>query len=342
MFFTEAWITEEHGDSEISLIGFQSPTISRKSRGGTCIFVKESISFYEVNPPNQCEDSSWIVIQSKNSVKRLYACVYRSPNSTNENNQKLIDNIVWAKYNYNEIILVGDFNYPEINWDTESSASRSQGFIDIIQDLGLYQLISEPTRYRNGQEPSLLDLIMTSDDNLIRDIDLKAPLGKSDHVVIEFSVKNQHVTKERKLNRLDLKRMDIDVFRSRMDNVNWNDIFDSDNLDSIYQEMVNIVNAIVYEITPICSKFDKNRAPWSTLKIKKLSRKKRKLWDKYRFKKNNNDYEAYQNCLIEFNHEKEEAIRRYEKNVISNKDTNPKRYYRCVSSKEKLRIIRFR
>ena len=62
LFFTEAWITEEHGDSVISLIGFQSPIISRKSRGGTCIFVKESISFYEVNPPNQCEDSSWIVI----------------------------------------------------------------------------------------------------------------------------------------------------------------------------------------------------------------------------------------------------------------------------------------
>ena len=76
----------------------------------------------------------------------------------------------------------------------------------------MYQLISEPTRYRNGQEPSLLDLIMTSDDNLTRDIDLKPPLGKSDHVVIEFSVKNQHVTKERNLNRLDLKRMDIAVF----------------------------------------------------------------------------------------------------------------------------------
>ena len=131
----------------------------------------------------------------------LYACVYRSPNSTNENNQKLIDNIVEAKYNYNEIILIDDFNYPEINWDTESSsASRSQGFIDLVQDLGLYQLITEPTRYRSGQEPSLLDLIMTSDDNLISNIDLKAPLGKSDHVVIEFSVENQHVTKERKLN----------------------------------------------------------------------------------------------------------------------------------------------
>ena len=74
-------------------------------------------------------------------------------------------------------------------------------------------------------------------------------------------------------------------------------------------------------------------------KIKKLSRKKKKLWDKYRFTKNNNDYEAYQNCLIEFNHEKEEAIRRYEKNVISNKDTNPKRYYRYVSSKEKYKDI---
>ena len=90
LFFTEVWLTEDHSDCEISIKGFQAPVICKKNRGGTCIFVKEDIPFYEVTPPNPCEDSSWIVINSRNNVKRVYACIYRSPNSTPENNRKLV------------------------------------------------------------------------------------------------------------------------------------------------------------------------------------------------------------------------------------------------------------
>ena len=42
------------------------------------------------------------------------------------------------------------------------------------------------TRFRYGQQPSLLDLVLVNDDAMISEIMYSAALGKSDHVVLSF------------------------------------------------------------------------------------------------------------------------------------------------------------
>ena len=42
------------------------------------------------------------------------------------------------------------------------------------------------TRFRCGQKPSLLDLVITNEKHFIDNIDIKAPFGKSDHATLEF------------------------------------------------------------------------------------------------------------------------------------------------------------
>ena len=48
------------------------------------------------------------------------------------------------------------------------------------------QHVCEPTRYRIGQRPSLLDLVLTNESHLVRNILMCEPLGKSDHMVLDF------------------------------------------------------------------------------------------------------------------------------------------------------------
>ena len=92
-------------------------------------------------------------------------------------------------------LVVGDFNYKHINWNTWSTSrndsSNEQLFIDTIQDIYWYQHISEPTRYREGEDPSLLDLVFTNEEAMIQHIQHQSPLGKSDHsiLVIDFLIK---------------------------------------------------------------------------------------------------------------------------------------------------------
>jgi hypothetical protein len=48
--------------------------------------------------------------------------------------------------------------------------------------------VSWPTRFIEHQSPSLLDLILSSDDNRITDIRYISPIGKSDHIVLLFNI----------------------------------------------------------------------------------------------------------------------------------------------------------
>ena len=87
--------------------------------------------------------------------------------------------------NYRDTIIIGDFNFGCIKWDTKSTTMRSVSadvFLDIIGNLFLEQLVNEPTGIRNEQTRSLLDLVMTSIIHFVDEIYLQNPIGKGDHV----------------------------------------------------------------------------------------------------------------------------------------------------------------
>ena len=56
---------------------------------------------------------------------------YRSPNSSETNNQelnKLLSNIK------NNTVLIGDFNFPKINWENKTSDNSSKEFLDKVNE----------------------------------------------------------------------------------------------------------------------------------------------------------------------------------------------------------------
>ena len=63
-----------------------------------------------------------------------------------------------------ELLLVGDFNFPDINWDifhTDSTGS-SHTILDTLKDNLLMQHVDFPTLARGVDEPHLLDLVITN------------------------------------------------------------------------------------------------------------------------------------------------------------------------------------
>jgi len=87
---------------------------------------------------------------------------------------------------------MGDFNYPKINFEHyEVSASVDSSlakFFDKTQDMFLIQNVFQPTRMRENQAPSILDLVFTDEENLIYDIEYQAPIELSDHVCLVWSL----------------------------------------------------------------------------------------------------------------------------------------------------------
>ena len=57
MFFTEVFFTEEHATIEYSFQNFQV-FADMRYRGGACIYVRNGLKCFEIQPPDKPQDSS--------------------------------------------------------------------------------------------------------------------------------------------------------------------------------------------------------------------------------------------------------------------------------------------
>ena len=86
-------------------------------------------------------------------------------------------------------ILLGDFNFPDINWRNLSSATPSGNlFCEFVFDHNLVQLVDSPTHVKGNT----LDLVLCNSTNLISDVligsnELSVGL-QSDHKSVEISI----------------------------------------------------------------------------------------------------------------------------------------------------------
>ena len=72
---------------------------------------------------------------------------------------------------------MGDFNHGNIKWDTlQSTGVEDQQFLCLVQDNFLTQHVLEPTRTTR-----ILDIVLSSQKELVDNVEIKEPLGSSDH-----------------------------------------------------------------------------------------------------------------------------------------------------------------
>jgi len=174
---------------------FVNPRFIGKKFRGTLLFIRNGIEAESYEKLNliSSQDACWCEVKMSKNETVLVGLVYRSPNSGNENNIKLNELMV-AVGNENHVkkVVMGDFNYKDIDWNHWVSSAPethvSHEFIESVRDSFLHQHINFHTRFRNSQQPSILDLVFSSDELLINELRHYSPIGKSDHVVISFII----------------------------------------------------------------------------------------------------------------------------------------------------------
>ena len=117
----------------------------------------------------------------------LISCIYRSPSATTttyieELNEIILTNKVNNK-KYDYLLYVGDFNFKEIDWENNNTnvgpKHLASKFLESVRYT--YQHVKQATRYRGDNQPSLLDLILTNEEEMIDNVVHNAPLG-TDHL----------------------------------------------------------------------------------------------------------------------------------------------------------------
>ena len=182
---TESWISTDTTDfeGEYELSGykmFKKDRIGRKG-GGVLLYVKEGLN------PVDCElvtEHEMLGVVLKNLKKELYLyLVYRPPHQALEKDISLYSKLSTAMKD-KFCIITGDFNCPKVNWKHKTADVEGRRLLDFASDELLTQWVNEATRGSN-----ILDLVFSSEDDLISNIEVKEKLGKSDHNVVKFEIK---------------------------------------------------------------------------------------------------------------------------------------------------------
>ena len=149
-------------------------SISSKGRGIT-VQVHKNLKAQEVLLKTKFEESLWCEVKLKGNDKLLIGCIYRSEGGTSENNRSLNNLLKEAtQKRYTHLLIMGEFNYKDIKWNQNwstpglSKSSKEFLFVENLRDCYLYQHITKPIRTRQGQKPSILDLVLSNEEGMSR------------------------------------------------------------------------------------------------------------------------------------------------------------------------------
>ena len=255
--------------------------------------------------------------------------VYRSPNSSNANNEILFETMKNVKTNS---IIIGDFNLPNIDWKLDKGYdSKSKLFLEAVDEAQLTQLVDFPTHIRGN----LLDLVLTNTPEKILNIDCLGNLGNSDHSILSVDVLcSTNITKNEEYIP-DWSKGNKSGLQDFFSSIDWDHRFNNKNTEDTWNTFCDIITEGVDTYIPKTLKNRSGRPKWSNRNIVRLSRKKEKLWKVYMKTKSNINLDNYKRAEKETKRAVQSAKRKTEKNLANNE--NVKGFYSYIKSKTKTR-----
>ena len=217
--------------------------IQNNNGRGVCLFYKDSLTVTEIhNDLFPC--SILCSIKTNDNITFTLGLVYRSPSSTLEENDNMIAFLhsFLSKINpRSDVVLVlGDFNLPSINWEHETcpndSKHVSSKFLDCVHEYYLTQFVDKPTHHRGEQNPTLIDLVLSNDNEFVYNLNQCAPFGLSHHNVISFSlnVKQSNVSLPT-VTKFIWDKGDYVGMNDHLKNVDWDSRFkESTDVNSLW------------------------------------------------------------------------------------------------------------
>ena len=92
-----------------------------------------------------------------------------------------------------------------------------------MHDCYWYQHVNEPTRGRGSDKPSVLDLVLSNEEGMVDSVDIEAPLGASDHGLINITFRS-HIDEEPPKLIFQYEKADYNKMRELLD-VAWQEVF---------------------------------------------------------------------------------------------------------------------
>ena len=275
---TETWTNDSVANEFLYIEGYDM--VVRKDRmdtaggrgGGIIVYVKDVFAWQEEVETsfNQCA-----LVKVKRRARDLgLRIVYRSPNSTRDNDAELCQ---WIGEMRKEEVLLGDFNFPGIRWGPGCSDARGRPFYEACSEVFLTQHVEGPTHLSGNT----LDLVLSSDPGMVRRVEMIGRIGSSDHETLMVHIQSDVVTRSAGGKSHDWYRAKFTEMRREL-SIDWEMAMRNMNVQEMWDVFKMRVNTAIENHVPLRQNKRIGKPKWLSREILVLIEKKRKAWCRWK------------------------------------------------------------
>ena len=332
---TETWLSDKFPNSAFQLDKYQ---IIRKDRGngqdahgGVLIGIKDFLKPIIEQNMTDHEVLSIFIKFNSNRLKVLVA--YRPPG------QNIIENIAFIDYLKNKLrntrncLILGDFNYPDIEWETYTTTSNYEShFLNLVNELSLHQVVDTPTRDNN-----VLDLILTDRLSFIINTEVHETFATSDHCFITcvLNIPSDKVIEEKYFP--NFKMANWELIHAYLTSIDFVALLSSCNVHDMWRKIKQILEFIMNKYIPRKQVTKQKNAPWFRHPHKNMTNKKKTLWKKFKNNKCEVNKRSYDDACKELKSTLRKAKCDYEKSKFQAGKPSRKYFYSYVDRNTKER-----
>ena len=335
---TESWATDKIYDAELQLPEY---TMFRKDRaankgGGVLLYVKTDLAPVEFTTSTSFPEHVWCKLMDKNKNELVIGVCYRSGNTEifTEGSHQLLRDLI-QEMAHKHMLLMGDYNYSGIDWTgyslTATATKDAQKFLECVEDNFLTQHVKIPTRNANT-----LDLVLSTEPDIVSDLDVINCLDSSDHNMLLFKVHFASTIEVSRKILYDYSKANFDSIRQELGQIDWEKLLEG-NTQNSWNVFKDLVLSMEEKYVPRkhVTNSNKNRKPiWLTHRAKKLVNRKRIVYAKYRDK----EHPAVKTANAKASNEVKKSRKRFEKLLAGSIKRDTKSFYAYVRSKNKSKV----
>ena len=336
---------------EIGLDGYymwhnlEESTNSSKTTRGIIIYLLNGLCANAVEIEEEFDEAVFLSMNLVKGDTLLLGALYRSPNTSsdanNENLCRLIEKL-GPSSKYSHILLVGDLNYRNIDWESCSVIGHypdDDNFLKATQNAYLFQHVNKPTRARGvHNSPSLIDLVLTNEENMVRNLRHLNPLGSSDHCVLSFDYVCYTCTKKSQSKlKFNYDKGNYENLKNDLD-IDWVDFFakTSCDINAMYDSFLKKITQAIEQNIPKCSIYnDQSIGKKINLPpaIKRQVQIKQRRWNRFLETRDPVKYRLYRKQTDYVKKLVKKARKDELKNMAKKIKGNPKRFWSYFNSK---------
>jgi len=289
----------------------------------------------------------WAKLQILNN-RPLYICSFYRPPNNNAIPISILKDSLSDIFNNEtsqlpQILLAGDFNSPSISWtdgigqvnpNPTYGTEVNQLLLESVNEFGLDQLVTEPTRGGN-----ILDLLFSTNSESIDNVEVIPGMSDHEAVYCELTLKNRPESDDIKhpiflYDRGNMTQLKLDLSAFQTEFLTSDPY--SNTVQENWESFKQAINTAINENIPQTMSRATKELPWITRNIKRQMKQRKRLYNKAKHLQTAEAWQDYRTAKNNVTTLIRESHKNYQNKMFSNDSgINYKKFWKYIKTVRK-------